>query len=385
TGQRLVYRKGSLTPADGVADVSGFAGLARLFTGDEARRAMTSLVSALLLVGISVMVWRWTARAGAYKFSARHLSGTVLGLVSFGMAVVVFINLGELTGDQKTFVPRDVTFLAPVQQPGSALSVEVSNIEDKASLLSLIGNGWPAVFAVAVWCYGWITDRRGFKPAGWILGWTLLAWAALRCPNGARAFLGIIVAFLLLHVVIPTLRRLWHVSRVPKATPPETGPAPAVAAFLIGGLWWITMGTVAFARSPDFQSPVSQISNLHGCASCPTPGRLQIGDTAGYKPALPGEGANAIVNSDASFPLAPALSPWEREYRSLFRMHSNTSRQSAVLPAALPTRADEASAPSAGMERRSLSPLPEGEGQGEGEQDSLGTFRLLQLAQVSSE
>src|SRR5439155_9266972 len=250
TGQRLVYRKGSLTPADGVADVSGFAGLARLFTGDEARRAMTSLVSALLLVGISVMVWRWTARAGAYKFSARHLSGTVLGLVSFGMAVVVFINLGELTGDQKTFVPRDVTFLAPVQQPGSALSVEVSNIEDKASLLSLIGNGWPAVFAVAVWGYGWITNRRGFKPAGWIFGWTLLAWAALRCPNGAGAFLGIIVAFLLLHVVIPTLRRLWHVSRVPKATPPETGPAPAVAALVLLASAQFCLGSATVPVAP---------------------------------------------------------------------------------------------------------------------------------------
>src|SRR6185295_11846117 len=43
TGQRLVYRKGSLTPAGGVPDVSGFAGLARMFEGDEGRSAMGSL------------------------------------------------------------------------------------------------------------------------------------------------------------------------------------------------------------------------------------------------------------------------------------------------------------------------------------------------------
>ena len=36
TAQRLVYRKGSLTPADGVPDVSGFAGLVRTFGGDKA-------------------------------------------------------------------------------------------------------------------------------------------------------------------------------------------------------------------------------------------------------------------------------------------------------------------------------------------------------------
>src|SRR5688572_14330757 len=88
TGQRLVYRTGSLTPAGGVMDVSGFAELARLFTGADARRAMTSLVAALLLTGLSLLVWRWTTRVGVYKFSARHLFGTVLGLISFGVAIV---------------------------------------------------------------------------------------------------------------------------------------------------------------------------------------------------------------------------------------------------------------------------------------------------------
>src|SRR5262249_39313122 len=133
TGQRLAYRKGTLTPVGGVADVSGFAQLSRLLTGNQARRAMTSLAAALLLVGISVMVWRWTARPGVYKFSARHLAGTVLGLVASGIAAVGFLNLGELAGDEQAFVPRDVTFLAPVQQPGSALSVEVANLADKMS------------------------------------------------------------------------------------------------------------------------------------------------------------------------------------------------------------------------------------------------------------
>ena len=35
TGQRLVYRRGSLTPAGGIPDVSGFAELARMFTGER--------------------------------------------------------------------------------------------------------------------------------------------------------------------------------------------------------------------------------------------------------------------------------------------------------------------------------------------------------------
>ncbi len=40
TGQRLVYRRGSLTPAGGIPDISGFAALARMFTGDESSRAL---------------------------------------------------------------------------------------------------------------------------------------------------------------------------------------------------------------------------------------------------------------------------------------------------------------------------------------------------------
>ena len=37
TGQRLVYRHGSLTPAGGMPDVSGFAELARMFTGERSQ------------------------------------------------------------------------------------------------------------------------------------------------------------------------------------------------------------------------------------------------------------------------------------------------------------------------------------------------------------
>jgi len=55
TGQRLVYRTGSLTPAGGVTNVSGFAELARIFKGDEAGRALISLFAALLLVPALLM------------------------------------------------------------------------------------------------------------------------------------------------------------------------------------------------------------------------------------------------------------------------------------------------------------------------------------------
>ena len=216
TGQRLVYRAGSLTPVGGVADVSGFAGLARIFKGDEADRALISLFAALILVGISVMVWRWTAREGVYKFSPRHLSGLVLGLISFAVAVAAFISLGNIVRASESTVPRDLTFLAPVQQASSALSVEVANAEDQISVLGLIGYSGRPVRSCAVG-YAWMTDKQWFKPVGWILGWTLIAWTALRGPTApglprrGRSVFG-------LHIVIPALRELWRLPKRPSLT-----------------------------------------------------------------------------------------------------------------------------------------------------------------------
>jgi hypothetical protein len=120
TGQRLIYRHGSLTPAGGIPDISGFAALARLFTGDESSRALTSLFAALALMALAVAAWRWTDHQGVYRFSARHLFGTLLGLTACALAVAAFVSLGNLAQSENSSVPRDVTLLAPVQQAGSA-------------------------------------------------------------------------------------------------------------------------------------------------------------------------------------------------------------------------------------------------------------------------
>src|SRR5207248_655152 len=172
-GRRLVYRRGSLTPPGGVPDLSGFAGLSRAFTGEEAGRASTLLFAALLLTGIAVGLWRWTARETISRFSARHLSGTLLGLVSFAIAVAALINLAEVLRHEYRFAPREVTLLAPVQQAGNTLSVEVANVADRATVAGFLADSWPAWLALFVWGYARITSRHAFKPAGRLLGWLL--------------------------------------------------------------------------------------------------------------------------------------------------------------------------------------------------------------------
>ncbi|MDB6022524.1 MAG: hypothetical protein JWQ04_2381 [Pedosphaera sp.] len=251
-GQRLVYRKGSLTPIDGMPDVSGFAELARLFSGNEAMHAIQLLLAAILLAGIALGVWRWTALQNSGKFSARHILGTASGLLAFGLAVSALLNLGDLAALENRAVPTDATFLAPVQQAGSSLSIEVANLPVKASASSYFVFAWPVLLALLVWAYGAMKDNFAAKSACGILSWTMLAWAALRWPNGALAFCLVLVAFLLVRVAIPALRLLWQLPR--RSTPPTASQAsPAVAALMLGGLIWLILGNTTVSAKTTAQ------------------------------------------------------------------------------------------------------------------------------------
>jgi hypothetical protein len=240
SGQRLAYQTGTLTPVGGVPDVSGFAQLARAFSGEESGRATASLLAALVLLAVALVIWRWTAQSAVHRFSARHLLGTLLGLVAFALAVVAVSNLGGVTDSQKSYLPLDVTFVGPVQQANSPLEVEVGNVEVKASIWSMVGMAWPALFALVAWAYGWVSERTSYRRVARIAGWVLVAWVALRCPNGAGAFLAMIVVFLVLQILIPALRRLAELPPKPAPAPQaESGAAPAVAALLVGGVLWL--------------------------------------------------------------------------------------------------------------------------------------------------
>jgi hypothetical protein len=241
-GQRLNYRKGSLTPVSGVPDVSGFAQFTRMFAGDAGGRAATLLFAVLFLVVCALVVWRWASQEGVSKFSARHLVGTVIGFAAILMTVFALTQLANLANQHSGYVAGDLTFLAPVQQAGSALSIEVANVPEKASMFGSARSAWPALLAFVVWMYGWLGAANWLKPVCRVLGWTILAWTALRWSNGAAWFFCVFGAFLLLHVVIPAVRRLWSLPRAMNPTA-ESGTAPAVAGLLAGGLLWLSFGS----------------------------------------------------------------------------------------------------------------------------------------------
>ena len=118
-GQRLVFRAGSLAPVGGVADVSGFAGLVRLLTGWQRGRAAALLVASVALTLLGVGSWRWACGHGVFRNSPRHLLGRVVGVLAWGMAGVALVVLGSLLSADVGSIPRNLSFLAPVQQSGS--------------------------------------------------------------------------------------------------------------------------------------------------------------------------------------------------------------------------------------------------------------------------
>ncbi|HET7872309.1 MAG TPA: hypothetical protein VFL42_07335, partial [Terriglobales bacterium] len=241
-GQRLEYRSGSLTPASGEADNSGFAQWIRLFHGDNCGQAVFSVLLALVVVAGAAAAWRWGSDKEVARFSARHLGGGVIGIALLIGAVVVFKNIFQLVLDQPSVVAGNLSFLAPVQQAGSALTVEVANLPDGFSLFRVIGYAWPVLLAFVLWVYAWIAQSEGTKRAASLVGWTALAWAALRFPNGAAVFLGVFILFLLWRILVPLLRSLLLVSRRPEAaisTTGQAGGATAVTLLCLGGLLWL--------------------------------------------------------------------------------------------------------------------------------------------------
>jgi len=263
TGQRLVYRGGSLTPAGGVGDSSGFSALARLFT-EQTGSALEGLLEALGLLAAALAAWRWGSGRGVYRFSPRHISGTVFGLAALVLAAAAFLNLVELGGQEQRSLPRDLSFVAPVQQAGSALSLEVGNVADRVSAGEVLGYAWPALLAAALWTYAWLAAKPGRKVLGRIGGWLLLAWAALRWPNGATAFLAVLAVFLVLHAVVPALCGLFRLPPPPqpaRAAAAHGDAAPAAAALLIGslmGFGWMCGAQAAQEHRPASLAPPRQ-------------------------------------------------------------------------------------------------------------------------------
>ncbi|MHC1762766.1 MAG: hypothetical protein AB9869_00460 [Verrucomicrobiia bacterium] len=259
TGQQLIYRGGSLTPVLGTWDASGFAQLARMFTGEDRGRAWQQLAAAAVLTILGLVVIRTTVRSGAFRGSLRHMTGAILGTLALVLGLAALASLFGVAQSHQTAPPRDLAFVAPVQSANQALTVEVATVEAKPSFARAVGYAWPVVLALAVWCCGLLFFPDWHRAMGWVLGWGFLAWAALRWPNGVPGLLVILICFFILHVAVPALRCL---ARAPRAPAREPAPAAAngvsastVAIGFLAGLLWLSGGSVVSAETQAVLPP----------------------------------------------------------------------------------------------------------------------------------
>ena len=273
-GQRLAYQSGTLTPANESVDNSGFAQVAHAFRIHRGEM-LTNICMALLFFALAIMLWRWASEHNGRRFTPRHSIGIIAACVAILIAAVSAVDLANMFEPIANEATNDLTFLAPVQQASSVLTVEAANVPESAGSFRSAGSVTLALLAIASWIYGWV---RREKPVPQIIGWTFLAWAALRLPNGAPAFVAVVAAFLLVYILIPSATKLWRVSVKADFVPPSAAVPPAAA--LLAGLCLLG-GAMNLHASPVLPESVTQqinISNDTATATASIHWQAQKGD-----------------------------------------------------------------------------------------------------------
>ena len=212
------------------------------------------LAKALLFLALALVAWRWASAPGVYWLGPRHFGGLLIGLIALVFSGVAVANLAGSLQSVAATVPANLTFLTPVQQANNVLAVEVANVPETSSASRRI---LPSLAARHGDRMGLRVERREKPGRAFfvVTGWTLLAWAALRLPNGAPMFLLAVAAFMVLHVLFPAVKPLLRVPARPNTSvsPATAGASPAATLLLIGSLVVSAIGAQASSWPADAQ------------------------------------------------------------------------------------------------------------------------------------
>jgi hypothetical protein len=305
SGRRLIYRRGSLLPADRPVDETGFGGLMRLFGGPLANRAWSNLGGALALVALATLVWRLSSREGTWRFSGRYWTGLILGIIGCAIAMLLLLDLARLAGTQSVNQFTQLSFLAPIQAGGEITTVEVLNLPIERSAWALLALAWPGFVGLVFWIYALLQPRGFLRSILFALGWLFWFWVFLRWFNAAPVVIYVGVGFVLIHVIYPALRQLWQLP-----LHPSTGnPAHPVTAVPI----WI--GALFLCLAPS-----TQAASLRTLPPRPT-------DTA------PAESVIQTARVEGGFVFVTAAIHWRAEEgQTLDLLHSPGVLTRAVYP-----------------------------------------------------
>jgi hypothetical protein len=204
TGRRLAYLSGSLTPAGTTMDDSGFAQLVRFFATVNKAQLATTLLPGVALIVLGLIGLHW-ASVAASKFNSRHIGGLLFAACAFLIAGILLGGFADEVGRARIDLPRELSFLAPVQQAGSSLELNVFNLDERVSLFGVMRPLWPIVFVLPIWLFAWVTGNQSSRTIAVALGWGALGCATLWLSNGATLFLAVAACFLLVHLIAPAL------------------------------------------------------------------------------------------------------------------------------------------------------------------------------------
>lgn len=259
SGRRLIYRNGTLTPVSGLPDTSGFAQLQRLSDGPSSVRAGGALFLVVIALVLGALCLRFASAKGVTRLGWRHAAFGLLGIAGCGLAILVLLTLIGTTNNHRIIPEGDLRFVAPIQQAGSALNVELSNARAGVSWFSQVWALAPLAVAAVVAGYTLLTGHDWLRRLLGPLMWVLVFWATLRLSNGAAAFCAVGIAFVLFQVLIPGLRRWWQVP--PPPTPDPAPPVAATAALLLAGALLTvpeTRAQVVATKNPPLAESVIQ-------------------------------------------------------------------------------------------------------------------------------
>ncbi len=230
TGQRLLYRGGTLAPSRTPSAHSGFAILAQLWRSGPVERNSGIFIIVFALLIAEVITFRFASGRDTHKFSPRHFLGGLLGAVACFAAIVLLFQFVELAFSFNTGIAPGLEFVVPIQQAESSLVLEVAHVPLAASLLEWFWRLWPVFGAFAVWLYALIALKGFSRKCVTLFGWLLLFWAPVRASNGAPWFFIVLMLFVIMQIAVPLLIRWWQ---VPKKASTDIAPGGLAATTVL--------------------------------------------------------------------------------------------------------------------------------------------------------
>ena len=261
-GQSLRYRGGSLLPAAGVLDPTGFAMLLRWMRSSFGTGLLAQCLIAFGGLVVCIGACRWASGA-AMRRSLRSVLGNLVSVGALALTVSVLASLAMRSDEPLPTPDAPLLFVAPIQEPGNALHLEVANVPMKMTVARGLAEAWPAFIALVLGLAA-LRSGPGFTRSFYnTLAWTCLAWAALLWPRGVTPFFALITLFVLLQLV-PMLLRNWGrlPQRIPSAEPPS--PASPMAMTLLVGCALLSGVHHADAAETNSAESVSQSVRVEG-------------------------------------------------------------------------------------------------------------------------